>query len=427
MDVVNTPVEHYSSLDLSLDGPLARDLLSSAEHEAALQRIVLSDHISSVPSNMTPAMAAWYATVAGPRNAALDQIGAVLDRTDDEQDMHGIFLERAIGRIQDSRLVRKRETMRQHREKNQALYERLVDTQKSYLQSRRRYAELVTRHGREAKLTPKWYWPFLLVIGLAEVLVNFEAFNAVPFFTPAIATGSTLAVAAGLAYSSDLHGRFLRQYHSRFGPQARDGDRAAALRIFGLGSLCLSVVLAAVAYARNSYFADILLENRALGTAAPSWLAIVGGSMIMNLVVWIVGVIGAFVGHDEDHLFPDSLMEKDRAEKRYRSLQATLSKPLERKFEKIDADIEIEIEQAKNKARSFAHLPAHAIGRQLFGAVKAQDGKVLAILETYRGRLIKAIASKSVVFEKQSELATDEVEQMTPQDYAAQAIELKYV
>jgi hypothetical protein len=108
-------------------------------------------------------------------------------------------------------------------------------------------------------------------------------------------------------------------------------------------------------------------------------------------------------------------------------LQATLSKPLERKFEKIDADIEIEIEQAKNKARSFAHLPAHAIGRQLFGAVKAQDGKVLAILETYRGRLIKAIASKSVVFEKQSELATDEVEQMTPQDYAAQAIELKYV
>lgn len=309
---------------------------------------------------------------------------------------------------------------------NRATYERLDEALRSYTQSRRRYLEMVARHGREAKLTPWWYWLFLAFIGVAEMLVNFESFSSVPFFTPAIATGSTLLIAAALAMSSHLHGTFLRQFHSRFGPQARDGDRAAALRMLGLGTLCLAAVLAAVAYARSSYFADILLEATVLGSAAPNWLAIVGGSMIMNLVVWIVGVIGAFIAHDEDHLFPESLIERNRAEAKVRALQATVGKPLQRDFERIDAEAEKQAEQARNKDRAFAHTPAYASGRALFAAVKAQDARVTALLEAYRSKLVFSAGNSGTIFERKSDLTAQDPEQMTPQDYAAQRIELKY-
>lgn len=427
MNAPDSPVTLYTSLNLSSGGELAQELFSQVEYEAQLDHIVLSDHQGSTPSNLTPAMAAWYAGIASYRNGALDQVASTLDKTDDGEGVYGVFLERALSKVKDAQLSRKRDAVRHHREKHLANYERLNEAQKAYSQSRLRYAELMARHGREAKLTPMWYWPFLAVIGLAEMLINFEAFNAVSFFTPAIATGSTLAIAAGLAYSSHLHGTFLRQFHSRFGPHARDGDRAAAWRMFSLGSLCLAAVLAAVAYARNSYFGDILLENAILGNAAPSWLAIVGGSMLMNLVVWIVGVIGAFIAHDEDHRFPDALVERNKAEKKFRGLQALVNRPLQQQFLRIDAESEKEAAEAKNKDRSFSHSAAYETGRAQFAIVRAQDAKVQALLEAYRSKLLHALGKSHIVFEKQAELSTEDVEQISAQEYAAHRIELKYL
>lgn len=427
MNIAATPANRYASLDLAPQGEIAQELFSHVEQEARLGRIVVTGEEGSYPANLTVAMKAFYAGIADARQEALEQVAATLDRSDDDSDTHGVFLERSLSRIGERRIAGKREAEQQHREKNLSIYEKLDEAKKSYSQSRRRYAERMARHGREAKLTPKWYWPFLFLIGVAEMLVNFESFNAVPFFTPAIATGSTLLVAVGLAGSSHLHGTFLRQFHSRFGPQARDGDRAAAWRMFGLGTLCLSVVLAAVAYARNSYFADVLLESIMLGNAAPNWAAVVGGSMIMNVVVWIVGVFGAFLAHDEDHQFPDSLIERDRAEAKVRNLQRSIGGELKRIFERIDAEADNQAEEARNKDRSFAHTPEYATGRALFSAVRAQDAKVMALLEAYRGKLVLAVANKGATFERKSELSAHIAEQMSPQDYAAQRIELKYL
>lgn len=426
MNISATPVNIYASLELGSEGTLAQELISQVEHEARLNRIVVTGEEGVYPANLTMAMKAWFAGIANTRHAALEQVAAILDRSDDSTETHGVFLERELSRIRERQLSKKREAEEQHREKNRATYERLDDSLKSYLQSRRRYSERVARHGREAKLTPWGYWLFLALIGVAEMLVNFESFNSVPLFTPAIATGSTLLVAAALAMSSHMHGTFLRQVHSRFGPQARDGDRSAALRMLGLGTLCLSAVLSAVAYARSSYFADVLLESAVLGSAAPSWLAVVGGSMIMNLVVWIVGVIGAFIAHDEDHIFPDSLIERNHAEAKVRKLQTMIGKPLQRDFERIDAEAEKQVEEARHKERAFAHTPAYATGRALFAAVKAQDAKVTALLEAYRSKLVFAAGNSGTIFEMKSDLSSQEPVQMSPQDYSAQRIELKY-
>lgn len=427
MNVTATPASRYAALDLTHDGALARELFSHVEQEARLGRVVVTGEEGGYPANLTMAMKAFYAGISDARQTAIEQVAEILDRSDDETETHGVFLERSISRIRERQIAAKREAEQQHREKNAALYEQLDEARKSYAQSRRRYLERVTRHGREAKLTPRWYWLFLMGIGIAEMLVNFESFNAVPLFTPAIATGSTLLVAVGLAGSSHLHGTFLRQFHSRFGPQARDGDRAAAWRMFGLGTLCLSAVLLAVAYARNSYFGELLLENQMLGNAAPSWLAVVGGSMIMNLVVWIVGIIGAFGAHDEDHLFPDALIERDRAEARVRNLQAKVGKPLERLFERIDAEAEKLLQEARNKDASFAHTAAYATGRALFAAVRSQDARMTGLLEAYRGKLVLAASNSGTIFERKSDLSAQIAEQMTPQDYGAQRIELKYL
>lgn len=420
-------VETYVAIDLSPDGEPARSLFAEVEDEARNKAIQLTDHVGPLPSNLTPAMARWYAAhVAGPRSAALDQVAAVLGENDAEAGTRGTFLEREISRAEDLRLAGKRQVVKAHREKNEADYERLAEARIRWQKARNAYDELHARHGREARRPPWWYIPSLFVIGIAEMLVNYESFAAVKIFTPAIATGTTILVALALAFSSHCYGTFLRQVESRFGAFRRDGDRAAAARILGLGTACLSLVLGAVWYARTSYLADELIEIAVIGGAAPSWISVVGGSMITNMVVWIVGVILAFFAHDEDHAFPVALDDRDKAEKALRSLQNRINQPIQRQFESIDAQSDRNIGQLRTKEQSLASSPRHAEGRKLFARIKGQDARVLSVIDAYRGKLRSRARETPIVFRKQAELPSQPADTLDADQYAAEPIIMKY-
>jgi hypothetical protein len=422
-----TAVESYVAIDLSPDGEPARSLFAEADDEARNPAIQLTDHVGPLPGNLTPAMARWYAAhVAGPRSAALDEVAGVLGENDAEAGTRGTFLEREISRAEDQRLAGKRQVVKAHREKNEADYERLAEARIRWQKARNAYDELHARHGREARRPPWWYIPSLFVIGIAEMLVNYESFAAVKIFTPAIATGTTILVALALACSSHCYGTFLRQVESRFGAFRRDGDRAAAARILGLGTVCLSLVLGAVWYARTSYLADELIEIAVIGGAAPSWISVVGGSMITNMVVWIVGVILAFFAHDEDHAFPVALDDRDKAEKAMRALQNRINQPIQRQFESIDAQCDRNIGQLRTKEQSLANSPRHAEGRKLFARIKEQDARVLSVIDAYRGRLRTRARDSAIVFRKQAELMPQPADTLDADQYAAEPIVMKY-
>ncbi|PCK77482.1 hypothetical protein CPT34_29655 [Rhizobium sophoriradicis] len=424
----NLSIDSYRELNLDPDSEIVKQLMSGIESEFGSSAIRLTDHVGSTPSNLTPTMSSWYITyIAGPRGQALDSVGGLLGANNDQNRSRGVFLEREISHEENQRIERKRQAIKASRETRAADYDRYEESRIEYQKGKDTYDELRARHNREAKLTPFWYIPLLVLVGITEMLINFESFSRNKAYTPAIALGVTIIVALMLAYASHVHGTFLRQIETRLGAHRRDGDRAAAWRMFSIGTVLLAIALGAVYYARSIMYADILLENAVMGGNAPSPLFVIGGSMIGNLGVYAVGVIIAFFGHDEDHHFPEALQGKIKAEKKMYALREKISAPLKREFENIDATCEKAIEQVKNKHASLGSNKDFLASRTLFAQIKEQDTKVLAALQVYRGKLLTALKGQAPRFEVQPEIETAEYEFLDSSAYAALPLSLKYI
>lgn len=423
----STQVETYRAIDLSPDGEVVGKLLAGLPDETSADHIRLTDHVGELPAGITPQMASWYRTyIAGPRGQALEATATILGVNDDQRRTRGVFLERTISQEQDRRLNLKRQAQKSSREKRKSDYDRLDEARYEFAKAKVDYDELRSRHGREAKLTPIWYLPLLLVIGIAEMLINFESFSSIRAFTPAIALGVTAVVGFGIAYASHMHGTVIRQLESRFGAHRRDGERASAAWMLTMGFLILSVVLGLVWYARNSLLAEQLLERAVIGGEAPSALFMIGGSMLGNVLVWLVGIVIAFIAHDEDHNFPLALNHKITSEKKMYALHDKINRPLKQDFERIDAQCDKEIEQARNKQNSMSSDKEFTEGRTQFAKVMEQDAKVVAALELYRMKLTNGLKGKRVKIELRPEIEDAEDKSLDAVQYAARPIFLKY-
>ncbi|MBB4953895.1 uncharacterized membrane protein (DUF485 family) [Agrobacterium vitis] len=424
----NTQVETYRAIDLSPDGEVVGKLLAGLPEETSAEHIRLTDHVGELPAGLTPQMASWYRIyIAGPRGQALDGTAAILGVNDDQKRTRGVFLERTISQEQDRRIDLKRQAQKSSREKRKSDYDRLDEVKHEYAKAKVDYDELRSRHGREAKLTPIWYIPLLILIGIAEMLINFESFSSIKAFTPAIALGVTAVVGFGIAYASHMHGTVIRQLEARFGAHRRDGDRASAAWMLTMGFFILFVVLGLVWYARNSLLSEQLLENAVIGGEAPSALFMIGGSMLGNVLVWLIGIVIAFIAHDEDHNFPLSLKHKMASEKKMYALHDKINQPLKRDFERIDAQCDKEIGQARNKQNSMSSDKSFAEGRAQFAKVVEQDTKVVAALELYRMQLTNGLKGKRVKIELPPEIEDVEDKSLDAVQYAAHPISLKYL
>ena len=289
------------------------------------------------------------------------------------------------------------------------------------------FNEFHAKHNRSPKTPNKLLYLFVMIlIGITEWLINFETFSALEWSTPAIATGMTLVVAASLAFGSHNYGVFLKQFKSYFGAHRQDQDRHSAWTMFSIGTVCLSVALSLVAYARDSYFSDILLEQQIMGGEAASWLKIVGGSMLSNLLVAILGIMFAWWVHDEDHKYPKAYDDKQIAERKFRKLQSQFEQPLQRKYEQIDAKTDLDITQVKTKHDSLENDDNYLNLRLILAQIKEQDAKVLGVLETYRSLLIQAIDQEEIVFRAPSELPNEGAKLLSPYGFAAETLRMKY-
>lgn len=421
-------LEAYCALDFSAQGPTAQSLMEQVDNEAAEPEISLSDCVGPVPANLTHNMRSWYeSAVLGMRNSALDGIVAHLNSIDQSRHGNPVFYERDLDAAREDNVLAKRKSLADIRTKNGSKYDDLAQLRADEVKARTRFETLRARHNREPKTTnPLIYFPLLLAIGLAEAAINFDAFNSIDFFTPAIATGTTIVIAIALAVSSHYTGTTLKQFKALFGKATDDYERFAAWKMLGIAATTLTTALGAVAFSRFYYLETTSIVNAGFGTQGPSLYQVVGGSMISNVLVWLVGVAFAYIFHDADPAFPVAKDALDKAHSAREKVEKQFEKALHSEFEKHDAVLEKRIKDINGSARSLSSVPEVAAAADMMQLLKAQDARVLAVLSQYRQLLLQRVTPETV-FSQKDEIDPDKKITIGRGDYAHMALKLKYL
>lgn len=149
-------------------------------------------------------------------------------------------------------------------------------------------------------------WPYLLIllaITSVEWLINYEAFLAWTR-SPMIASGFTIGAALAVALAAHVHGEYLKQRNSRFGAASLTKGRDITYIVLATAALLAAVVVAG--WARYSLaMKDLITDGPTiqvegmLQKASP--LTDVYFSLGINLIVWLVALVIAFMAHDENH------------------------------------------------------------------------------------------------------------------------------
>lgn len=194
------------------------------------------------------------------------------------------------------------------------------------------------------------YWLFLIMIGGAEWLINYETFFQF-FHVVAMAAGTTLILGLLLAFSAHGHGTILRQWTIRFGQDVHKGDRWGDYRLLILSTLAVTIVVGAAggsryAWAMNALAAlptDSIIPGMSMPQVSP--LRDVLLSLLGNVGAWIVGVFIAYLFHDRDPHLMDWTRQQQRARKRVHKL----SGPYDDRIKTAKARAEKEVEEIRTK------------------------------------------------------------------------------
>lgn len=415
----------YEAIDLGEGSPIIRDLMERAPKEARNTQIILSDDRDRASANLTPEMQNWYRKhIASDRGYAMDSVDALLsggDRTNGKLS----FTRREQDSEKHKALMRKYEELSSHRDRQQTRFDELERVAKDEEKARLDFDDLCNSHGRQPREWPKWlYLPLLMLVGLAELAINWEAFLAIDNFTPAIATGTSLVIGLALAFSSHLTGMTMRQFKAHFGAAVDNIDRFSGMKMFGLAGTTLTISLGAVAYARFAFFQQSALDFG--GGAQASLSKMVGGSMLSNILVWVVGVLIAYLAHDPDPEFPKKQQHLAKLEAQRQSLQESLERPLRRPFEQIDAQLKKELAAIGNRHNAQTNVSTRQEAVSLENRIRRKDHGVVAALAEYRSELLRHMAADAA-FLRDEPLQPGRRRILSPSEYHKEGLELKYV
>jgi len=429
---VPSPRPTYLTLDLSPEGPTAQALLGHVVDESGSKDILLTDIVGKLVPNITPKMDDWYQNHIQPlRSPALQRISQLYEQNTDHKRGHDVFLP------EKKQAEREEDLLQQKLKCYKAVAGRLRMTVGEISRLEQEKADKAKEYnavkqgmpgGRDAK---PLNWPLYLsvlifVIFGSEAAINLDAFKALSWATPAIAWGSTILVGLAIGVAAHFHGELLKQYHHWFGPARKPTYRRQAQRMFHAGNVLLSVALSYVYYARYAYFTSQAILDP-YGEHSQSLVWIVGGSVLGNLLVYMVGTLWAFMMHDTD---PDYTRLKARLEvinRRLRMLESTLHGAMREEVEPIVARSEEERERLENAAKTFMTLRPLQGASEVFEAFKAQDERVVGLLSRYRSMLIQRMGphAAGVVFMQFLDDPYREKKQIKASDFLAMTIKVK--
>lgn len=433
-------LQQYLSLDLAKNGSIAAELSTRIEDEAKRAidegRLVLADIIGKHPTHLTQEMLSWYQSqIESIRGPSLQSVGQLFRERSDPAKGEGFILEARIGSLKEQLLEGKLKVFRDHRQRNHTASEKVAELERKVAEDERHYLQRKQElNGREAIILSRPLYIFLLFFVLfgPEALLNLESFGALPWASPFIAWGATILIGVGIGFAAHFHGTLLKQWTYHFDPSQDDSRRGPARRMFVSGSVLLSVALSFVYYARFAYFQSYVASVSGFGQSSEDnggLLWVVGGSLLGNFIVYLVGCLIAYIMHDADPDYSERRknIEKNRSEAD--KLKQKLEAEWQRALEQLDALYKRKVNEARSAHSIVMKQESLAWPQELFGKLQAQDARVVAILLSYRQGLLQKLSphAKKVIFTERSDHPYHETIDLTLAQYEQTPIELKYL
>lgn len=424
----------YFNLDLSPKGEIARELSESVDEEIArfggdAQPVDLSSHTEPYPGDLTPSMRSWYESfISGPRRRAVaDVFRRLRDGGPAEQESKAVLYDFEACAAQQKYLGKLDEL--QGRRSTQQIA-KLNHAREEEIEAERRFRKKEATHDRPPKMVnPVVYWGAISMIGVAEMAINWESFNAVSGFTPAIATGVTVVIAVALALSSHFIGTAFRHVRHDMDDSQSDYDRWAKVKMFSFGFLALALVLASVAYARENFLAAELQRAMTLGGSnAPNALRIIGGSMLSNVIVWIVGVLLAYMLHDPDPTYPAAKEALEKARAKHQKILDKIEKSEDRQRRAIEAALRNDLKDGKNTSENCSYRHNVKEAADLLERLKEKDREVIALLDRAKTRVASSVDPRRARFKRKRNIDNSALisEEITASAYAGLSLNPVY-
>lgn len=426
-------VQDYVALDFSAEGDAATALMACAQTEAAQEEIHLSDIVGANPANLTPAMQDWYAQKVAPRRLeALNGLSRFFADLSGAGNATGFALPLREGSLDDQLLRDKLKLLRDHQERFSSQSQALTTLRQRQTEARAKYEKRKAELGRDARLTNRWLYLGVLIFIIfgSEAALNLESFEALPWATPAIAWGATIVIGLAIGLAAHYHGLVYRQYGYYFGADKDNDRRGPAWRMVIGGTTALSLALAFVYYARSAYLVAYMSSVGAFGqTTGGGGLAwVVLGSLLGNMLVYLTGVLWAYLLHDAEPDFVEAKQDVLTLEAKIAVLQQAQDKALSRALEQLNAGHRKQVEAARRSHDLLSSLPRFRQAQDLFTKVQKQDEAVAGLLSAYRTLLVQSLAhARKTRFTARNETQLLLTDQLGPGDYQRRTIRLKYL
>jgi hypothetical protein len=426
-------VDTYLASDFTTEGALGRELMANAQWEATADEISLSDIAGSEPPNLTPAMLGWYQSHVAPARkeaiSALSRYFADLSATDKAG---GFAFALREGSLDEQLLRDKLKLYKDHSDRFHGEAAQIRQIQAQLEEERRRYESRKAELGRDARILnrPLYLSVLALVIFGSEAALNLESFEALPWATPAIAWGATIIIGMAIGLAAHYHGTVYRQWAYYFGPAEDDTKRGPAMRMFIGGATTLTLALAFVYYARSAYLLAYTSSVGTFGQGSPDgglvW--IVAGSLLGNMLVYLTGVLWAYLLHDSDPDFVESRICVAALEKTLAGLEKRMEDFRTRALDQLNAGHKRSLEAARRSYASVCTQPRFRQAQDLFARVQKKDDEVLALLLAYRIKLMQALGqARKMRFVAWNDGPHLRHEHITPAEYQRRPIKLKYL
>jgi hypothetical protein len=197
--------------------------------------------------------------------------------------------------------------------------------------------------------------------------------------------------------------------------------------MFSIGTTGLTLALAAVAYARNVYFAQNALSAAAFGDGGGGqkfW--IVGGSLLGNMIVYLVGLVLAYLMHDAVAKYAElkKTLAKESAERD--ALMTSIDNEIAARLKGADTHRRKALEALQHRDDAQRTAPQYTANRKMFDTIVAQDNRVVGALQGYRMSLCKQKKAAGEAFVRNDEYDADVKLRMDSSGYLQLPLKLKY-
>lgn len=230
-----------------------------------------------------------------------------------------------------------------------------VDKKNAKQEAERTYESLLEGDGGRPVNYFGRTWQYLLILfGITSIewMINYDSFFAWTGVV-VIAAGFTIGMALAVALAAHVHGEYLKQWGSRFGPASDEKGKYVFFIVFVTTALIVAVIVAG--WARYSLAMHNIgaqgptIQIDGIGLDQPSPITDVYFSLGINLIVWLVGLVIAFMAHDRNHKLMEAWFARWIRTRQFNQV----NKPVETDVAMYKAQGALELDQLK-RATDFA-------------------------------------------------------------------------